>query len=90
MVNEIGLFYSHNDEWNKEFREGKVKVCDKYKDGQEFAVVSPYRKPDGFCDTAWADIRTYVHMVDLGKFPASVNCCTDGFRPVFFKIERVG
>jgi uncharacterized repeat protein (TIGR04076 family) len=78
-----------NDEWNKEFRGGKVKLCDKFQDGQEFAVESPYRKPEGFCDWAWGDIRTYIHLVDLGKFEASVNCCTDGFRPVFFKIERM-
>ena len=76
-----------NDEWNKEFRGGKVKICEKFKDGQEFTVASPWRKPDGFCDWAWGDIRTYIHLIDLGKHDASVNCCTDGFRPVFFKIE---
>jgi uncharacterized repeat protein (TIGR04076 family) len=78
-----------NDEWNKEYRGGRVKLCDKFQDGQEFAVESPYRKPEGFCDWAWADIRTYIHLVDLGKYDVSVTCCTDGFRPVFFKIERV-
>jgi uncharacterized repeat protein (TIGR04076 family) len=78
-----------NEEWNKAYRGGKVKLCEKNADGQEFTTDSPYRKPEGFCDWAWGDIRSYVHMVDLGKFEASVNCCTDGFRPVFFKIERV-
>jgi uncharacterized repeat protein (TIGR04076 family) len=78
-----------NDEWNKAYRGGKVKMCEKVADGQEFIVESPYRKPEGLCDWAWGDIRPYIHMVDLGKFEASVNCCTDGFRPVFFKIERV-
>jgi uncharacterized repeat protein (TIGR04076 family) len=78
-----------NEEWNKEFRGGKVKLCQAVKDGQEFIVDFPYRKPDGLCDWAWADIRPYIHLVDLGKFEASVNCCTDGFRPVFFKIEKM-
>ena len=78
-----------NDDWNKAYRGGKVKVCDKFKDNQEFIVESPWRKPEGLCDWAWADIRTYVHLVDLGKWETSVCCCSDGFRPVFFKIERV-
>ena len=77
-----------NDEWNKAYRGGKVKLCEKFTDGQEFTLESPWRKPEGFCDWAWGDIRTYIHLIDLGKHEASVNCCTDGFRPVFFKIER--
>ncbi len=77
-----------NDEWNKEFRGGSVKLCSKFKDNQEFTIESPWRKPEGFCDWAWADIRTYIHLVDAGKWDTSICCCTDGFRPVFFKVER--
>jgi uncharacterized repeat protein (TIGR04076 family) len=77
-----------NDDWNKEFRGGNVKICGKLQDNQEFTVESPWRKPDGFCDWAWGDIRSYIQLVDAGKIDVSVNCCTDGFRPVFFKIER--
>lgn len=78
-----------NDEWNKEFRGGSVKLCRIFQDNQEFMIESPRIKPEGFCDWAWADIRTYVNLVDAGKFDTSVCCCTDGFRPVFFKIERM-
>jgi len=78
-----------NDDWNKEFRGGNVKLCSVVKDGQEFIVESARRKPEGFCDWAWADIRVYIQQVDAGKFDTTVACCTDGFRPVFFKIERV-
>jgi uncharacterized repeat protein (TIGR04076 family) len=78
-----------NDEWNKEFRDGSVKLCGIFKDGQEFAVESARRKPEGFCDWAWADIRVYIQQVDAGKMDTTVCCCTDGFRPVFFKVERV-
>ncbi len=78
-----------NDEWNKEFRDGNVKLCGAVKDGQEFTVESARRKPEGFCDWAWADIRVYIQQVDAGKFDTTVCCCTDGFRPVFFKIERM-
>jgi uncharacterized repeat protein (TIGR04076 family) len=78
-----------NDEWNKEFRGGRVTLCKQFQDGQEFTIESPRVKPEGFCDWAWADIRTYVNLVDAGKYDTSIPCCTDGFRPVFFKVERV-
>ena len=71
------------------FRDGRVKQCDAFKDGQEFTVKQPWSAPEGFCQWAWADIRSYV-MANFhgGEFP-TVACCTDGFRPVFFRIERV-
>jgi uncharacterized repeat protein (TIGR04076 family) len=78
-----------NDEWNKEFRGGRVATCKVFQDNQEFTIESPRVKPEGFCDWAWADIRTYVNLVDAGKFDTSICCCTDGIRPVFFKIERM-
>jgi uncharacterized repeat protein (TIGR04076 family) len=78
-----------NDEWNKAYREGKVKLCSAVQDNQEFILESSRRKPEGLCDWAWADIRVYIQQVDAGKFDTTVACCTDGFRPVFFKVERL-
>jgi uncharacterized repeat protein (TIGR04076 family) len=78
-----------NEEWNKEFRNGRMTQCNRFQDGQEFIIESPWNKPEGFCEWAWADIRTYIHLVDTGKFETFVSCCTDGFRPVFFKIDRI-
>jgi uncharacterized repeat protein (TIGR04076 family) len=78
-----------NGEWNKEFRNGQMTLCNRFQDGQEFNIDSPWTKPEGFCEWAWADIRTYIHLVETGKFETFVCCCTDGFRPVFFKIERI-
>jgi uncharacterized repeat protein (TIGR04076 family) len=71
------------------YRDGRVKQCDAFKDGQAFEVSAPWTPPEGFCEWAWADIRSYV-MANFhgGEFP-TVACCTDGFRPVFFRIERV-
>jgi uncharacterized repeat protein (TIGR04076 family) len=71
------------------FRDGRVKQCDAFKDGQEFTVAQPWSPPEGFCPWAWADIRSYV-MANFhgGDFP-TVACCTDGFRPVFFRVERL-
>ncbi len=70
------------------FRDGKVKQCDAFSDGQEFTAKQPWSPPEGFCPWAWADIRSYV-MANFhgGDFP-TVACCTDGFRPVYFRIER--
>jgi len=71
------------------YRNGRVKQCDAFKDGQEFVVSEPWSSPEGFCQWAWADIRSYV-MANFhgGDFP-TVACCTDGFRPVYFRIERI-
>jgi uncharacterized repeat protein (TIGR04076 family) len=51
--------------------------------------------PTGFCSWAWADIQKYVMVLArggnfLGVKPGTfVTCCTDGFRPVFFGLERM-
>lgn len=70
------------------------KPCQKFQDGQEFLTDGIFMPP-GFCSWAWADIEKYVqvlaHGADLsGSKPGlTVVCCTDGFRPVYFLLERV-
>ena len=59
-----------------------------FEEGQEFVVKSPYQPPEGFCQWAWADIRQFILGVYFGWEDAVVACCTDGFRPVIFKLER--
>ncbi len=80
---------SVQQEFADRYRDGQVQQCSLFKDGQEFTVTQPWSAPDGFCQWAWADLRTYI-MANLhgGEFPM-VACCTDGFRPVFFRIERI-
>ena len=70
-------------------RSGETRPCSEFKEGQEFTVNVPWYPPDGFCSWAWADIRTYIHIVHAGGMDQTVACCTDGFRPVFFKLERM-
>ncbi len=73
------------------------EACDLFADGQEFIVEHPWRMPQGFgCPSAWADIRNDVMLVASGgTLPwikprgAALAGCTDWFRPVIFKIERV-
>ncbi len=70
--------------------------CELFHDGQVFYVEGDGRMPEGFCGWAWNDLYKVVQTLRFyGDFHwyeeegVSVNCCTDGLRPVIFKIERV-
>ena len=70
--------------------------CSKFSVGQEFVVDAPNKCPPDFCSWAYADIQRdivcilwggdYFFMKDKG---VAITCCTDGLRPVIFKIERM-
>ncbi|MBE0636662.1 TIGR04076 family protein [Candidatus Bipolaricaulota bacterium] len=69
-------------------------LCDAFEEGQEFIVKG--KCPEGFCNWAWADIQRDVMMVAFGTgYPwvaqeqTAITCCTDGFRPVTFKLEHI-
>jgi uncharacterized repeat protein (TIGR04076 family) len=69
--------------------------CDRVEIGQEF-ISDQGGFPTGFCPWAFADIqRDIVHLRLGGDFPwikekgAILSCCTDGARPVIFKLERI-
>ena len=69
--------------------------CDRFEVGQEFLVDNINCPPD-FCHWAFADIqRDLVHIFFRGSYPwfkdkgVSLSCCTDGLRPVVFKLERM-
>jgi uncharacterized repeat protein (TIGR04076 family) len=73
-----------------------LDACGIYKDGQVFYVEEDGEMPEGFCSWAWDDIYKSVQVLRFnGNFQwihepgVSVNCCTDGLRPVIFKIERI-
>ena len=70
--------------------------CGVYEDGQEFVVGEDLRMPEGFCESAWRAIYHNVMTLGFGgslpfheERSVAVNCCTDGLRPVIFKIERM-
>ncbi len=70
-------------------------VCDKVEVGQEF-IYEKGTCPEGFCAWAFADIqRDIIHLLFDGEFPwikekgVNLSCCTDGIRPVIFKLERM-
>jgi len=75
---------------------GPGSECGVYKDGQVFYVEENGSMPEGFCGWAWDDLYKTVQTLRFnGDFHwfdepgVSVNCCTDGLRPVVFKLERV-
>lgn len=73
---------------DQELREGHGGPCPVFQEGQTFLLESPYLCPEGFCAWAWADIRAFIQTVYFGAGRPQVSCCTDGVRPVFFRIQR--
>lgn len=71
-------------------------ACEHFSDGQEIVVEHPFRMPEDFCPWAWADIRGDLMMIVTGGDPpwikqrnTTITGCTDWFRPVIFRIERI-
>ena len=70
--------------------------CGAFEDGQEFVIDGFPSKPEVFCDWAWATVhKDVVAMMFGGIYPwikqpgTAITCCTDGLRPVIFKVERI-
>ena len=85
---------THNEALLRDHAEFVWPPCERFREGQEF-VSQDANMPEGFCSWAWCDIQKYVltlarggdfRGVRSGRF---VTCCTDGFRPVFFMVERI-
>ena len=64
--------------------------------GQEFIIDQLLECPPGFCSWAFADIQREVAHLFLGfNYPwikekgVLLESCTDGCRPVIFKLERI-
>lgn len=72
--------------------------CPLFTEGQEFTVEYLIERPEDFaCDWAWDDIHKVLVVLMLrGSFGpwmkdpnTFVTCCTDGIKPVVFKVERI-
>ena len=74
-------------------------TCPVFVEGQEFIHTPAHMPPmpEGFrCEGAWADIYRHINVLmfggdfdwmnEKGKY---LTCCTDGFRPVIFRLERL-
>ena len=65
--------------------------CSHFEEGDEFITSkeAPWEMPEGFCGWAWADIQKLVYGMARGGQDVFVTCCTDGYRPVIFKLEKL-
>jgi uncharacterized repeat protein (TIGR04076 family) len=71
--------------------------CNIFEAGQEIEVEKWWEIPEGFCEWAWIDIQKPLFALATGaqldpwmKDPNTwIACCTDGVKPVTFKIERI-
>jgi len=69
-----------------------------FAEGDEFVVEHIGVRPEGFfCDWAWNDIHKLLLAMQLGgdfspwmkDERTFIACCTDGVKPVVFKLERI-
>ncbi len=68
------------------------------KEGQSF-IANGWKKPEGFCDSAWDSISSFVMTLSHGgtnlydgwmkNEKSAMISCNDGFRPVSFLIEAM-
>jgi uncharacterized repeat protein (TIGR04076 family) len=75
-----------------------VEACPVFEVDQEFIVGEDGEMPKGFCHWAWNDVYKVVTALRYGanwepetkeKGAPTVHCCTDGLRPVIFKLARI-
>lgn len=75
----------------------EVGPCALVKEGDSFVFEGNAKMPEGFCPWAWIDIYHNVSAISSGssyypwnkKEGQTIACCTDGIRPVVFKIEAM-
>ena len=85
------------EEYRKqEYNEKYPSPCGIFEDGQEFILEAWGVPPKGFCPWAWADIHKEIMLImgggnniSLKQEGVAIACCSDGFKPVVFKIERI-
>lgn len=71
-----------------------ARECQNFNVGDEFIVENGSR-PDNFCDWAWRDVYKDVAVLRFGgnfnhtESGVIFTCCTDGMKPVCFKMERI-
>ena len=83
-----------NEDFIKELGDFPWQPCERVSDSQVF-ISEHLCMPEGFCSWAWTDIYKIILTLARGgdflgvKPGVFVTCCTDGFRPVLFKVERL-
>ncbi|SDY27672.1 TIGR04076 family protein [Eubacterium barkeri] len=72
-----------------------IGICGKFEEGDEY-ITDGRTVPEGFCTWAWADIfkdiifvRNNMECIGTLDKQSQIASCTDGFRPVVFRIEPI-
>jgi len=73
----------------KQYPYGLAAPCGRLAVGQEFISKCRWDPPEGFCVWAWRDLIPVIQSFHEGRDNPAIQCCTDGLRPVTFKLERV-
>ena len=82
-----------NEDFLAQYATSKWDQCERLTEGQVF-ISRNMEMPDGFCSHAWQVLYPFVFIQARGgrmqgtKDGGFLSCCNDGFRPVFFKIEK--
>ena len=90
----------YNADLSKQYRHPGLHhgPCDKFSEGDTFIVEELNERPENFpCGWAWDDLEKIIVPMMLGaKFSpwmidenTFIACCSDGLKPVVFKLERV-
>jgi uncharacterized repeat protein (TIGR04076 family) len=79
-----------------EVMDDMAPYCPVFEEGQEFIINEAGEMPAKFCNWAWHDIFPSITTLRFGgSFPWMKEermvyaCCTDGARPVFFRLKRI-
>lgn len=89
--------FSPEDVFGHEYKTPTGKVVEKchFEDGQEWLSENG-EMPEGFCSWAWVDIARSIHVLRFGgnfknwtEDGIMYDACSDGVRPVCFKLERI-
>lgn len=88
-----------NKDFAEKYCQENVTYCPVFTEGQKFIYnhTGDGNKPKNFCEHAWNDIYpTVMTLASKGTFIGwmkkegeNIVCCTDGIRPVVFKVERI-
>jgi uncharacterized repeat protein (TIGR04076 family) len=68
---------------------GEPAACSRFEVGQVFLTGNPWDPPAGFCPWAWGDLHPVIQRIHAGNPTVMDSCCTDGLRPVSFRLEAV-
>ena len=76
--------------------DNKYGICTAFEEGQEYIINEGDSQPAGFCSWAWRDVYKDLSVLRHGgnfdpwvEKGVAITCCTDGIRPVSFKLERI-